>query len=119
MVASWMVDGEALVMMAVMISSNSPSRQGAKTKTSDPDLRFRDDGGGAELCLEICVYSRGFLGHREDISRRGGPGATRDGHTTPRRGQGWARAWARCGPPVGLLLFSFRLREILVEKHLL
>ena len=50
--ASWMVDGEALVMMAAMISSNSPSRQGARTETSDPDLRFRDGGGGAELSLE-------------------------------------------------------------------
>jgi hypothetical protein len=53
MVASWMVDGEALVMMTAMISSNSPSRQGARTETSDPDLRFQDGGGGAELSLEI------------------------------------------------------------------
>jgi hypothetical protein len=53
MVASWMVDGEALVMMTAMISSNSPSRQGARTETSDPDLRFRDGGGEAELSLEI------------------------------------------------------------------
>jgi hypothetical protein len=29
---SWMVDGEASVMMMVMISSKSPSRQGAKTE---------------------------------------------------------------------------------------
>jgi hypothetical protein len=27
---SWMVDGEASVMMMAMISSNSPSRQGAR-----------------------------------------------------------------------------------------
>ena len=40
------------VMMAAMISSNSPSRQGARTETSDPDLRFRDGSGGAELSLE-------------------------------------------------------------------
>ena len=60
MVASWMVDGEALVMMAVMISSNSPSRQGARTETSDPDLRFRDGGGVAELSLEKLVYPRSF-----------------------------------------------------------
>src|SRR4051812_13543770 len=61
MVASWMVDGEALVMMAVMISSNSPSRQGARTKTSDPDFRFRDCGGGAEFFLVISDYFRSFL----------------------------------------------------------
>ena len=29
---SWMVDGEASVMMMAMISSNSPSRQGARTE---------------------------------------------------------------------------------------
>jgi hypothetical protein len=29
---SWMVDGEASVMMMAMISSNSPSGQGARTK---------------------------------------------------------------------------------------
>lgn len=48
-----MVDGVASVMMMAMISSNSPSRQGARTETSDPDLRFRDGGGGAELSLEV------------------------------------------------------------------
>ena len=52
-----------------------------------------------------------FLGSREYIARRGGPGATRSGHTPPRRGQGWTRAWRGCGPPVGLLIFSFWLRE--------
>jgi hypothetical protein len=60
MVASWMVDGEALVVMAVMISSNSPSRQGARTKTSDPDFRFQDGGDGAELFLVIPDYFRSF-----------------------------------------------------------
>ena len=55
-----MVDGEALVMMTAMISSNSPSRQGARTETSDSDLRFRDGGGGAELFLEKLVYLRCF-----------------------------------------------------------
>ena len=55
-----MVDGEALVIMAAMISSNSPSRQGAKIETSDPDLRFRDGGSEAELFLENLVYLRSF-----------------------------------------------------------
>jgi hypothetical protein len=50
--ASWMVDGLASVMMMAMISSNSPSRQGARTETSDPDSRFRDGGGVTELLLE-------------------------------------------------------------------
>ena len=39
-----------------------------------------------------------FLGYREYIVRRGGPGATQGGQTTPRHGQGWTRAWSRCGP---------------------
>jgi hypothetical protein len=37
---SWMVDGEALVMMMAMISSNSPSRQGARTKFLVPNWGF-------------------------------------------------------------------------------
>ena len=82
-----MVDGEALAIMTVMISSNSPSRQGARTETSNPDLRFRDGGGGAELSLEKLPLLPKFLGMREYIARRGGPGGARGGHTTPRRVQ--------------------------------
>jgi hypothetical protein len=37
---SWMVDGEPLVMAMVMISSNSPSRQGARTEFLVPDWGF-------------------------------------------------------------------------------
>ena len=32
---TWMVDGEASVMMMAMISSNSPSWQGARTERSE------------------------------------------------------------------------------------
>ena len=35
-----MVDGEASVLMMAMISSNSPSRQGARTEFLVPELRF-------------------------------------------------------------------------------
>ena len=35
-----MVDGEASVMMMAMISSNSPSRQGARTEFLVPGLGF-------------------------------------------------------------------------------
>ena len=35
-----MVDGEASVMMMAMISSKSPSRQGAKTEFLVPELGF-------------------------------------------------------------------------------
>jgi hypothetical protein len=37
---SWMVDGEASVMMMAMISSNSPSRQGARTEFLVPNHVF-------------------------------------------------------------------------------
>ena len=37
---TWMVDGEALVMTMAMISSNSPSRQGARTEFLVLELGF-------------------------------------------------------------------------------
>ena len=37
---SWMVDGEASVMMMEMISSNSPSRQGARMEFLVSELGF-------------------------------------------------------------------------------
>ena len=37
---SWMVDGEASVMMMAMISSNFPSRQGARTEFLVAELGF-------------------------------------------------------------------------------
>ena len=35
-----MVDGEALVLTMAMISSNSPSRQGARTEFLNPEIGF-------------------------------------------------------------------------------
>ena len=92
-----MVDGEALVMMTAMISSNSLSRQGARTETSDPDLMFRDGAGEAELSLEKCRKAPLFLGYGASYSRRRGRNEVGGGHTTPRRGL----AWAAPGPGVG------------------
>ena len=37
---SWLVDVETSVMMMAMISSNSPSRQGARTEFLVPGLEF-------------------------------------------------------------------------------
>ena len=37
---SWMLDGEALAMTMAMISSNSLSRQGARTEFLNPELGF-------------------------------------------------------------------------------
>ena len=36
-----MVDGEASVMMMAMISSDSPSQQGARTELLVPEIGFR------------------------------------------------------------------------------
>jgi hypothetical protein len=47
---SWIVDEEASVMMMVMISSKSPSRQGARTEFLVPFV-VSDGGGAAELYL--------------------------------------------------------------------
>jgi len=37
---TWMVDGEASVMMMAMISSNSPSRRSARTEFLVPEIGF-------------------------------------------------------------------------------
>jgi len=37
---TWMVDGEASVMMMAMISSNSPSRRSARTEFMVPEIGF-------------------------------------------------------------------------------
>ena len=37
---SWIVDGEASVMMMAMISSNSPSRRSARTEFLVPEIGF-------------------------------------------------------------------------------
>ena len=58
--ASWMVDGEASVMAMAMISSNSPSRQGARTEFLVPGLGFSGGGGAAELFLEKRRTPLGF-----------------------------------------------------------
>ena len=49
-----MVDGEALVMMMAMISSDSPSRQGARAESgvSDPHIRVFGGDGAMGLSLE-------------------------------------------------------------------
>ena len=48
---TWLVDVEALAVMAAMISSNSPSRQGARTE-------FLTPGRGFAMAAEFC---KGFV----------------------------------------------------------
>src|SRR4051812_45463797 len=97
MVASWMVDGEALVVMAVMISSNSLSRQGARTKTSDPDFRFRDCGGGAEFFLVVPDYFWSSYVIRSILPK----GGVRGPHGVAKPPPGAAQGGGAPGPGVG------------------
>src|SRR3954451_20332892 len=95
MAASWMVGGVALVVMVVMISSNSPSWQGARTKTSDPDFRFRDYGGGAEFFLVVPDYFRSFLVIRSILPEGGVRGPHGVATPPPGAAQGGGPPWAR------------------------
>ena len=58
-----MVDGVASVMMMAMISSNSPSRQGARTEFLVPELGFSVAAAKRNSSLEI-VDSPGVFGRR-------------------------------------------------------
>ena len=56
-----MVDGEASVMMMVMISSNSSSRQGARTEFLVPGIGFRDVAALRNSSLESFAPPPFFL----------------------------------------------------------
>ena len=91
-----MVDGEASVMMMAMISSNSPSRQGARTEFLVADWGFWWRLGtlsGKRSNPPV------FLGHRQYVVRRRGREALGGGHTTPRRGLAWPAPGLGVGPP--------------------
>ena len=91
-----MVDGEVAVMMMAIISSNSPSGQGARTEFLIPEIGF---SMAAELWKVSgkSVDSPKFLGQRPYVVQRGALGATQGGHTTPGRGQGPTAPWVRVG----------------------
>jgi hypothetical protein len=103
---SWMVDGEVSVMMMVMISSNSPSRKGARTEFLYPNHGFwwwRRNGTLSGKNVEPPLFFR-----PETLCRR------KEGSRWPRQPQAWpglARATRWCGPLMALLRFVFWLRE--------
>ena len=77
---TWMVDGEALVMMIAMISSNSPSRQGASTEFLTPE-----EGSRWRRCFvryhgEVIIPPDVFRSRRLS-SREGTRGGDRVDHT--------------------------------------
>jgi hypothetical protein len=80
-----MVDGETSVMMMVMISSKSPSQQGARTEFLVPNRGFwwwRRSGTLSGKNAEPPI----FLGHRVYVGGRRRRGDVWGGHTTPWRG---------------------------------
>jgi hypothetical protein len=99
---SWMVDGEASVMMIAMISSNSLSRQGARMDFLVLNCGFwwwqrrgTISGKNAERPL--------FSGQRPYVGKRRARCSGRGGHTTPWRGLAWPMPPGGVGP---LWLFS-------------
>src|SRR3954453_12921541 len=61
---SWMVDLEALVMMMAMISSVSPSRQGARMEFLVPGIGF------LVMAAQRTCFSKNFEPPRDFMSRR-------------------------------------------------
>jgi hypothetical protein len=106
---SWMVDGEASVMMMAMISSNSPSRQGARTEFLVAELEFLSVAAKQNSSLENVEPPDVFRSQAICSPKERSRGARRRPHH-PQARPSLARAWARCGPPVGLLRSVFWLR---------
>ena len=98
---SWMVDGEASVMMMAMISSNSPSRQGARTEFLVAETESLSLAAKRNSFLKTS-NPQSVLGYRRYIVRRRGRGAPGVGHTYPRRGLAWPAPWEGVWPSVAL-----------------
>jgi hypothetical protein len=84
----WMVDGEALVMMMVMISSKShPGRVPERSFW----FRISVSGGGSATKLYLGKTSNPpmFSGQMEYVGERRDRGDAWGGHTTPWRGLAW------------------------------
>ena len=104
-----MVDGEELAMTMEMVSSNSPSRQGARTDFLVPELELSvlaelRDSSWKKSRSSLVFRSRGLS------SRKGGPrGWPRRPHHVVARPEG-TRAATWCGPLVARLHLVFWLR---------
>src|SRR4051812_23411107 len=102
---SWMVNVEVLVMMMAMISSVSPSRQGARTEFVVPSFSWWRRNG---LVLRKAPNPLVLSCHVGHIGERGGREGAGGGQTPPWRGQAWpASGWCLahpgpfCSPPSG------------------
>jgi hypothetical protein len=105
-----MVDGEVPVMMMAMISSNSPSRQGARTEFLVPNRGFwwwrRSGTLSGKTSNPPQFLGSGTLCRRKEDARRW---PRRPHHPEARPDLACAAKW--CGPLVALLRLIFWLRE--------
>ena len=106
---SWMVDGEASVMVMVMISFNSPPRQGARMEFLVAETESLSLAAKRNSSLENVEPPYVFRSQAICSPKERSRGARRQPHH-PQARPSPARAWARCGPPVGLLRPIFWLR---------
>ena len=98
---TWMVDGEASVLMMAMISSNSPSRQGARTEFLNPEKGFAM-AAALRTTFWKTIEPPLFLGQGLCVVERGIRGGARGGLTMPRRGPTLAAPGGGEGTPLPL-----------------
>jgi hypothetical protein len=84
-----MVDGEASVMAMAMISSKSPSRQGARMELLVPGLGYLVVAEQRNSFWKNVETPLGFQVQGLLIVRRRGRRGGRGSQTTPRRSQAW------------------------------
>src|SRR4051812_2279943 len=107
MVASWMVDGEALVVMAVMISSNSPSGRGPERRLLNPILGFGivvAERNSFSSSLTIFRVFRLYGDFRPKEDSGGHTGWPHPSQARPRVGARLGQVWAPRGPSALFLL---------------
>ena len=105
---SWMVDVEALVMMMAMISSVSPSRQGARTEFLVPGIGYLMVAA-QRTCFAKSSEPPCDFTSRRSYRRKGRPRRCRRRPDATQARPGLARAGVVSGPLRALLLPSFWL----------
>src|SRR3954469_11708220 len=106
---SWMVDVEVLVMMMAMISSVSPSRQGARTEFLVPGIGFLVVAAQRTSFAKSSETPHIFTSRRS-YRRKGRPRRCRRRPDATLARPGLDRAGVVSGPLQALLLPSFWLR---------
>ena len=85
-----------MMMMMVMISSESPSRQGARTELLIPEIEIAS--AAERRCVSRNMTNpRQYLGQGPYVVQRGASGGARGAHTLVGRGPTPGRAQLGCG----------------------